>query len=99
MRQEARPPSSSRSTARPPGSSAIADPIKATTPAAVSALRDEGIRVVMLTGDNETTAEAVARALGIEDVEAEVLPENKGEASKRLRNARPHRRDGRRRRQ
>ncbi len=56
---------------------AIADPIKATTPEALVALRAEGIRVVMLTGDNRTTAEAVARRLGIEEVEAEVLPDQK----------------------
>ena len=52
---------------------AIADPVKATTPAAVAALRGAGIRVVMLTGDNRTTAQAVARRLGIEEVEAEIL--------------------------
>jgi Cu+-exporting ATPase len=56
---------------------AIADPVKATTPAALKALADEGIRVVMLTGDNRTTAAAVARKLGITEVEAEVLPEQK----------------------
>jgi heavy metal translocating P-type ATPase len=56
---------------------AIADPVKATTPAAIAALKDAGIRVVMLTGDQRTTAEAVARKLGIDDVEAEVLPEDK----------------------
>ncbi|WP_345821834.1 heavy metal translocating P-type ATPase [Methylobacterium fujisawaense] len=56
---------------------AIADPVKATTAEALAALRAEGIRVVMLTGDNRTTAEAVARRLGIEEVEAEVLPDQK----------------------
>ena len=56
---------------------AIADPIKATTPEALQALRTEGIRVVMLTGDNRTTAHAVARKLGIDEVEAEVLPDQK----------------------
>jgi len=56
---------------------AIADPVKATTPEALAALRAEGIRVVMLTGDNRTTAEAVARRLGIEEIEAEVLPDQK----------------------
>ena len=56
---------------------AIADPIKATTPEALQALRTEGIRVVMLTGDNRTTAQAVARKLGIDEVEAEVLPDQK----------------------
>jgi P-type Cu+ transporter len=56
---------------------AIADPVKATTPAALNGLKSEGIRVVMLTGDNWTTAKAVARRLGIDDVEAEVLPDQK----------------------
>ncbi|NKN35857.1 cadmium-translocating P-type ATPase [Agrobacterium sp. a22-2] len=64
---------------------AIADPIKATTPAAVKALLDEGVRVVMLTGDNKTTAQAVARRLGISEVEAEVLPEHKSAIVERLR--------------
>ena len=64
---------------------AIADPVKETTPAALKALRDAGIRVVMLTGDNKTTALAVAHRLGISEVEAEVLPEDKGEIVKRLR--------------
>ncbi len=64
---------------------AIADPIKATTPAAISALKAAGIRVVMLTGDNATTAQAVARKLGITDVEAEVLPEDKGKVVERFR--------------
>ncbi len=64
---------------------AIADPIKPTTPEAVSALVGAGIRVVMLTGDNETTAHAVARRLGITEVEAEVLPENKSKIVSRLR--------------
>ncbi len=56
----------------------IADPIKASTPAALKALQDDGIRVVMLTGDNRTTADAIARKLGIKEVEAEVLPDQKG---------------------
>nr|WP_292510913.1 heavy metal translocating P-type ATPase [Methylobacterium sp.] len=56
---------------------AIADPIKATTSEALAALRAEGIRVVMLTGDNPTTARAVAAELGIDEVEAEVLPDRK----------------------
>lgn len=64
---------------------AIADPIKATTPDAVRTLLEEGVRVVMLTGDNKTTAQAVARRLGIEEVEAEVLPEHKSEVVARLR--------------
>jgi Cu+-exporting ATPase len=55
----------------------VADPIKPGTPDAIRALHQEGIRVVMLTGDNRTTAEAVARAVGIDHVEADVLPEQK----------------------
>ncbi|MCP4564096.1 MAG: heavy metal translocating P-type ATPase [Bosea sp.] len=62
---------------RAAGAIAIADPVKASTPEALAALKAEGIRVIMLTGDNRTTAEAVARRLGIADVEAEVLPEEK----------------------
>ncbi|WP_037084661.1 copper-transporting P-type ATPase [Neorhizobium vignae] len=65
---------------------AIADPIKATTPEAVRTLVGEGVRVVMLTGDNRTTAQAVARKLGIGEVEAEVLPEDKSKIVARLRN-------------
>ncbi|WOS65391.1 copper-transporting P-type ATPase [Sinorhizobium fredii] len=64
---------------------AISDPIKATTAAAVEALLRDGVRVVMLTGDNRTTAEAVARKLGIQKVEAEVLPDHKSEIVARLR--------------
>lgn len=64
---------------------AIADPIKATTPNAVKALVEDGVRVVMLTGDNKTTALAVARRLGISEVEAEVLPEDKSKIVSRLR--------------
>ena len=56
---------------------AIADPVKVTTPEALRGLKAEGIRVVMLTGDNWTTARAVAKRLGIDDVEAEVLPDQK----------------------
>jgi len=59
------------------GAFAIADPVKPSTPEALKALKSDGIRVVMLTGDNWTTAKAVARRLGIEDVEAEVLPDQK----------------------
>ena len=75
--EEARRRSSSASTAASAGVIAIADPVKATTPEALAALKAEGIRVVMLTGDNRTTAEAVARRLGIDEVEAEVLPDQK----------------------
>jgi Cu+-exporting ATPase len=64
---------------------AIADPIKATTPDALRALREDGVRVVMLTGDNWTSARAVARRLGIEEVEAEILPEEKSKVVARLR--------------
>jgi Cu+-exporting ATPase len=59
------------------GTIAIADPVKESTPSALAALKEEGIRVVMLTGDNRTTAEAVARRLGITEIEADVLPEQK----------------------
>jgi P-type Cu+ transporter len=68
----------------PSGVLAIADPIKATTAEAIRSLREAGIRVVMLTGDNRTTAEAVARKLGIADVEPEVLPQDKGKIVARL---------------
>ena len=64
---------------------AVADPIKKTTPGAIAELRADGIRIVMLTGDNRTTAEAVARKLGIEEVEAEVLPQQKGEIVRKRR--------------
>jgi Cu+-exporting ATPase len=59
------------------GAIAVADPIKATTPSALARLRESGIHVVMLTGDNATTAKAVAAKLGIADVKADVLPEDK----------------------
>ena len=65
----------------------IADPIKPTTAAAVAALRAAGIRLVMMTGDNKTTAEAVARRLGIDEVEAEVLPQDKAAVVERLKTA------------
>ena len=64
---------------------AIADPVKATTPAALNALKAEGIRIVMLTGDNRTTAEAVARRLGIDEVQAEILPDQKSAVVEKLR--------------
>jgi Cu+-exporting ATPase len=63
--------------ARLAGVLAIADPVKQTTPQALAALKAEGIHIVMLTGDNKTTADAVGRRLGIEDVRAEILPDQK----------------------
>jgi P-type Cu+ transporter len=63
---------------------AIADPIKPTTPQALKALQAAGVRVVMLTGDGKTTAEAVGRELGIDEVVAEVFPEDKAAVVKRL---------------
>jgi Cu+-exporting ATPase len=64
---------------------AVADPIKETTPAALQTLRADGVRIVMLTGDNRRTAEAVARQLEISDIEADVLPEDKHRVVRRLR--------------
>jgi Cu+-exporting ATPase len=64
---------------------AIADPVKPTTADAIAALRREGVRIVMLTGDNRTTARAVAARLGIDEVEAEVLPDQKSAVVERLR--------------
>jgi Cu+-exporting ATPase len=64
---------------------AVADPIKATTLAALTQLRQDGVRIVMLTGDNRITAQAVAGKLGIDDIEAEVLPEQKSAVVRRLR--------------
>jgi Cu+-exporting ATPase len=66
---------------------AIADPIKASTRDALKALAAEGIKVIMLTGDNRTTADAVARTLGISDVEAEVLPDQKSAVVAKLQNS------------
>ena len=66
---------------------AIADPVKASTPDALKALAAEGIKVIMLTGDNKTTANAVARSLGITDVEAEVLPDQKSAVVAKLQKA------------
>ena len=66
---------------------AIADPVKATTPDALKALAAEGIKVIMLTGDNKTTANAVARSLGITEVEAEVLPDQKSAVVTKLQKA------------
>jgi Cu+-exporting ATPase len=62
----------------------IADPVKPSTPAALNALRAAGLHIVMATGDNRTTADAIARSLGIDAVEAEVLPAQKAEIVKRL---------------
>jgi len=70
---------------RPAAVIAVADPIKPSAKVALAALRAEGLRIVMLTGDNETTARAVAAELGIEEVEAGVLPERKSEVVRRLR--------------
>jgi Cu+-exporting ATPase len=62
----------------------VADPIKPTTRAAIEALHREGVAIVMLTGDNRTTADAVARSIGIDRVEADVLPDQKAAVVKRL---------------
>jgi Cu+-exporting ATPase len=63
---------------------AIADPVKLSTPEALRALASDGVRVIMLTGDNRTTAQSVARKLGIADVEAEVLPDQKSSVVSKL---------------
>jgi Cu+-exporting ATPase len=68
----------------PAGLLGVADPIRKTTPEAIDSLHKDGIRVVMLTGDNRTTAEAVSRSLGIDEVQADVLPEDKARAVQRL---------------
>jgi Cu+-exporting ATPase len=68
----------------PAGILGVADPIKETTPEAIRKLHSEGIRIVMLTGDSETTAKAVARKLDIDEVIAEVLPDQKAEVVKRF---------------
>ena len=70
---------------RPAGVIAIADPIKPSAAAAVRALRADGVRLIMLTGDNETTARAVASRLGIADIEAQVLPQDKARIVSELR--------------
>jgi len=70
--------------AQPAGLLAVADPIKSTTVEAIRQLHAEGLKIVMLTGDNRTTAQAVARQLGIDDVVADVLPDQKADAVKRL---------------
>jgi Cu+-exporting ATPase len=69
---------------RPAGAVGVADPVKPSTPEAIRMLRADGVRLVMLTGDSRTTAEAVARRLGLDAFEAEVLPAQKGEVVKRL---------------
>jgi Cu+-exporting ATPase len=69
---------------KPAGLLAVSDPVKATTPAAIQSLHHDGIRIVMLTGDNRTTAEAVAQKLGIDEVQAQVMPEQKVSIVKRL---------------
>jgi Cu+-exporting ATPase len=69
---------------RPVGLVGVSDPVKTTTVEAIKALHAEGIRVVMLTGDNRTTAEAVARSVGIDQVEADVLPDQKAAVVQRL---------------
>ena len=69
---------------KPAGLLGVADPIKQSTPEAIRMLHESGVRIVMLTGDSRTTAQAVARKLGIDEVEAEVLPERKGEVVKQL---------------
>ena len=70
---------------KPAGVIGIADPVKQTTPQALAALKASGIRVTMLTGDNRVTAEAVARRLGLSDIEADVLPDQKSAIVARLR--------------
>jgi Cu+-exporting ATPase len=70
---------------KPAGILAIADPVKPSTVPALQALSADGIRIVMLTGDNRTTAEAIARRLGIAEVEAEVLPDQKAKVVEKLR--------------
>jgi Cu+-exporting ATPase len=69
---------------RPAGLLGIADPIKESAAGAIRRLQEEGVRVVMLTGDNRTTAEVVARKIGLDDARAEVLPDQKGNAVRQL---------------
>jgi len=69
---------------KPAGLVGVADPIKASTPEAIRTLHEEGIRIVMMTGDSKTTAQAVAKKLGIDDVMAEVLPDQKATKVKEL---------------
>jgi Cu+-exporting ATPase len=68
----------------PAGLLGVADPIKESTPEALKSLHEAGVRVVMVTGDSKTTAQAVGKELGLDEVEADVLPERKGEIVKRL---------------
>ena len=70
---------------RAEGILAVSDPVKETTPEALKQLRQSGLRLVMLTGDNKRTAASVAKRLGIDEVEAEVLPEDKARIVQRLR--------------
>ncbi len=70
---------------RPAGLLGVSDPVKASTPEAIRRLRDDGVRIVMLTGDSRSTAEAVAAKLGLDEVQAEVLPDQKGSVVKQLR--------------
>jgi Cu+-exporting ATPase len=69
---------------KPAGLIGVADPIKQTTAEAIKSLHAQNIKIVMLTGDNRTTAESVARKLGIDQVEADVLPDRKAEAIQKL---------------
>ncbi len=69
---------------KPAGLLGVANPIKATTPEAIEGLHAEGVRIVMLTGDSRTTAEAVSRKLGIDETVAEIMPDQKAEIVKRL---------------
>jgi Cu+-exporting ATPase len=69
---------------RPAGLIGVADPIKASTAEALKMLQDDGVKIVVLTGDNRITAASVAQKLGIDQVEAEVLPDQKGPVVKRL---------------
>jgi Cu+-exporting ATPase len=71
---------------KPAGLIGVADPVKATTPEAIRRLHQENLRIVMLTGDSRTTAEAVARKLGIDEVVAEVLPQDKSKVVERFQN-------------
>jgi Cu+-exporting ATPase len=71
----------------PAGLVGVSDPVKASTPEALALLRSLGVRVIMLTGDSRATAEAVARRVGIDEIDAEVLPHQKGERIKRLQQA------------